>query len=79
VGKTLQQLVVPSDAQRLSAHLSEVLNIGHSTSTVYRLALNANTIPVPVQTKSKVFKASNASSSNAEPDFIMATHTLMNV
>lgn len=76
VGKSLHQLVVANDAPRLAAHLQDTLSLGLSTSPVYRLALNPNGLPLPVQTKSKMFKASPASN---EPDFIMATHTLINV
>ncbi|XP_059483291.1 nuclear receptor coactivator 2 isoform X2 [Neocloeon triangulifer] len=80
IGRSLHQIVISSDAPRLAAHLSEALTVGQSTSPVIRLAINMNGPPVPVQTKSKVFKASPASSSSSmEPDFIMATHTLMNM
>jgi nuclear receptor coactivator 2 len=76
VGKSLHQLVVASDAPRLAAHLQDTLSLGQSTSPVFRLALNPNGLPLPVQTKSRIFKAATGSN---EPDFIMATHTLINV
>jgi hypothetical protein len=61
--------------------LAEALSLGQSTSAVYRLALSPTCPPLPVQTKSKLFKASPPGTANTqpatEPDFLMATHSIM--
>ena len=67
----LQDLCHVGDLYKLSAHLKETLTHGSSTSQLYRMRVGDKF--VQVQTKSKFF----AFNPNTEPDFIMATHTLL--
>ncbi|CAG2053682.1 unnamed protein product, partial [Timema podura] len=74
VGHIIQELCPQQDLQKLASHLKETLHSGSSTSSSYRLHIMAPDKFIHVQTKSKLFKAN---SSMAEPDFIMATHSII--
>ncbi|ODM94000.1 Nuclear receptor coactivator 2 [Orchesella cincta] len=67
----LQELAHHQDLGKLTTHLRETFSSGSSTSPVYRMKFGEKL--VLVQTKSKVF----AFNPNTEPDFIMATHTII--
>lgn len=75
MGQIIQEMCHQKDLQQLTSHLKEALTTGQSTSLVYRLRVGTPEKYVLVQTKSKLFK-SNATMSQ-EPDFIMATHSIV--
>ncbi|CAB3378725.1 Hypothetical predicted protein [Cloeon dipterum] len=80
IGRNLHQLVMQCDAPRLTSHINDVLANNTATSELYRLAINPTGPPVSIQTKSRLFKGSSSLASppsQLEPDFIMATHTVM--
>lgn len=71
-GKLIQEICLQSEIQILTNHLKEALTAGQSTSSVYRLKVNSPDKYVKVQTKSRLFK-----NNPPEPDFIMATHSII--
>lgn len=73
IGLSLQEICVPSEVNRLTAHFRETLSSGQATSQIYRLRLGPEKF-VAVQTKSKVFKAAPGT---GDPDFVMATHSII--
>jgi nuclear receptor coactivator 2 len=75
MGCIIQELCHQHDLQKLSNHLKEAVNTGHSTSAPYRLRVTAPDKYVHVQTKSKLFKSNGTIPQ--EPDFIMATHSII--
>jgi len=73
-GGLIQELVHLGDLEKLTCHLKETLTNGSATSGLYKLRLGPDkTKIVHVQTKSKFF----AFNPNTEPDFIMATHSIV--
>jgi nuclear receptor coactivator 2 len=75
MGCIIQELCHQHDLQKLANHLKEAVNTGHSTSAPYRLRVTAPDKYVHVQTKSKLFKSNGTLTQ--EPDFIMATHSII--
>lgn len=75
MGQIIQEMCHRDDLQKLTSHLKEALTTGQSTSGIYRLRVGTPEKYVHVQTKSKLFK-SNATMPQ-EPDFIMATHSII--
>lgn len=67
----MQELCHDQDFIKLDSHLKETLTTGCCMSAIYRLRLAAEKY-VHVQTKSKYFKATGI-----DPDFIMATHSII--
>lgn len=74
MGKIIQEMCHPLDLQKLSLHLKETLTLGTATSSVYRLRVGSPDKFVRVKTVSKLFKTN---ASLQEPDFIMATHSII--
>lgn len=72
MGRIIQELCPQQEIHKLSSHLKETLNSGQATSDIYRLRISTPDKYLRVQTKSKVFK-----SKSPEPDFIMATHSII--
>ncbi|KAL0274024.1 UNVERIFIED_CONTAM: hypothetical protein PYX00_006559 [Menopon gallinae] len=75
MGQIIQEMCHQQDFQKLATHLKEALTTGQSTSGIYRLRVGTPEKYVHVQTKSKLFKANSTMSQ--EPDFIMATHSII--
>ncbi|KAK6632415.1 hypothetical protein RUM44_007457 [Polyplax serrata] len=75
MGQIIQEMCHQQDLQKLASHLKEALTTGQSTSGIYRLRVGTPEKYVLVQTKSKLFKAN--STMPQEPDFIMATHSII--
>lgn len=75
MGQIIQEMCHQHDLQKLASHLKEALTTGQSTSGIYRLRVGTPEKYVLVQTKSKLFKAN--STMPQEPDFIMATHSIV--
>ncbi|XP_069691717.1 nuclear receptor coactivator 2-like isoform X10 [Periplaneta americana] len=75
MGCIIQELCHQHDLQKLASHLKEALHTGHSTSVPYRLRVTTPDKYVHVQTKSKLFKSNGTLAQ--EPDFIMATHSII--
>lgn len=71
-GRTVQELCLQQEVPVVTSHLKETLSAGHSTSGVYRLRVSSPDKYVKVQTKSRLFK-----NNPPEPDFIMATHSII--
>jgi len=62
------------DLNKLTTHLKETLSVGTATSAIYRLRVGSPEKFVRVKTVSKFFKANMA---QQEPEFIMATHSII--
>ncbi|KAJ9600431.1 hypothetical protein L9F63_009287, partial [Diploptera punctata] len=75
MGCIIQELCHQRDLQKLENHLKEALHTGQSTSAPYRLRVTTPDKYVHVQTKSKLFKSNGTLQ---DPDFIMATHSIIN-
>lgn len=72
--KPLRERVPQQDVQKFTAHLMETVSAGQSTSSIYRLQIGPEKF-VQVQTKSKYFKMNPHSTT--DPDFIIATHSMI--
>ncbi|RZC33022.1 nuclear receptor coactivator 1, partial [Asbolus verrucosus] len=72
--RALRELVPQQEVHKLNAHLRDTLNVGQSTSAVYRLQIGQDKY-VQVQTKSKLFKTNPHAT--PDTDFIMATHSIV--
>ncbi|KAG8233758.1 hypothetical protein J437_LFUL003829, partial [Ladona fulva] len=83
MGSSIQDLCHQQDQGKLSTHLKETVVNGHGTSTIYRLRVLGPDGFIHVQTKSKLFKSSGGSGGSSsslaihEPDFIMATNSII--
>jgi hypothetical protein len=75
IGCIVQELCHQHDLQKVTSYLKEAVNAGVSTSAPYRLRVTAPDKYIHVQTTSKLFKSSE--SPTQEPDFIVATHTII--
>ncbi|XP_063902994.1 nuclear receptor coactivator 1 isoform X4 [Zophobas morio] len=72
--RSFRDLVPQQEVHKLNAHLRDTINVGQSTSTVYKLQISPDKV-VQVQTKSKLFKTNPHTSTDT--DFIMATHSIV--
>ncbi|XP_076378438.1 uncharacterized protein LOC117223279 isoform X9 [Megalopta genalis] len=72
IGTTIKDLCHPHDLSKLTAHLNDTLQVGRSTSDVYRLRVSPDKF-LNIQTNSKLFKANVMNST----DFIMATNSII--
>ncbi|XP_076655238.1 uncharacterized protein LOC143360357 isoform X9 [Halictus rubicundus] len=72
IGTTIKDLCHPHDLSKLTAHLNDTLQVGRSTSDLYRLRVSPDKF-LNIQTNSKLFKASMMNST----DFIMATNSII--
>lgn len=73
MGKLVQELCHVQDLPKLSLHLKETLNNGHSLSKMFRFMMSKDKY-IHVQTKSKLFTSTNPSTEN---DFIMTTYSII--
>ncbi|XP_049522055.1 nuclear receptor coactivator 1-like isoform X3 [Dermacentor silvarum] len=73
VGRVIQELCDSRDLHKLDQHLKETLQQGQHTSAIYRLQVTPDK-SLLVQTKSKRFNYNQVTS---EPEFIMATHSII--
>lgn len=74
MGQIVQEMCHPGDLPKLNQHLKDTLSVGTATSSVYRLRVGSPDKFVRVKTVSKLFKTNV---SLQEPDFIMATHSII--
>ncbi|XP_068904525.1 nuclear receptor coactivator 1 isoform X6 [Tenebrio molitor] len=74
VDRALKELVPQREVPKLDSHLRDTINVGQSTSVLYRLQVGQDKY-VQVQTKSKLFKTNPHTTT--EGDFIMATHSII--
>ncbi|XP_072762171.1 uncharacterized protein [Anoplolepis gracilipes] len=74
IGTTIKDLCHPHDLSTLTKHLSDTLQLGESTSDVYRLRVSPDKF-LKIQTKSKFFKASVMNVHDS--DFMMATNSII--
>jgi hypothetical protein len=75
IKKDIYTLCNQHDLSNLGDHIQEVMKTGQSTSKIYRLRVSATQDKyISVQTKSKLFKANG---NGQEPEFIMATHSII--
>lgn len=72
--RSLKDLVPQQEVHKFNAHLRDTVNVGQSTSAVYRLQIAPDKC-VQVQTKSKLFKTNPHTTTDT--DFIMATHSIV--
>ncbi|XP_078051101.1 uncharacterized protein LOC144477313 isoform X11 [Augochlora pura] len=72
IGTTIKDLCHPHDLSKLTAHLNDTLQVGRSTSDLYRLRVSPDKF-LKIQTNSKLFKANVMNST----DFIMATNSII--
>ncbi|KAI4475019.1 hypothetical protein M0802_015330 [Mischocyttarus mexicanus] len=74
VGTMIKDLCHPHDLNSLTTHLNDTLQIGESTSAIYRLRVSQDKF-LSIQTKSKLFKANVIN--GHESDFMMATSSII--